>query len=204
MNRNTKIFIAIAVPVVIVLIGAVVIIALSLNTCDDGKLCVALNKNNKTTNSKVYNSGLYLISPAYHFSQGLPAQNYSFVGGVQTQNDTIKSEVVNVTTELSVFVVFKFYVKEENVFKFFDAMPRNYSSDEYDISSAVAKNATPIVTEVLGLWNCTEYRTHEEDYWIEKYSVELRSRFEKEGMLFTLDEKAPVKAVFLFDGCGYD
>jgi len=201
MNRNTKIFIIVAIPVVIVLIGVVVIIALCLNTCPDGKYCVALNSKNESTSEKVYEAGLHVISPAYHFSEGLPAENFSFVGGVQTQNEHILTPNEQYT-ELSVFVVFKFYVKKENVMEFFRIMPNNFSADEYVVSSEVARNATNVVTDVLGLWTCADYKNHDEQYFIDAYAVELKKRFEAAGMLFTLDETHPVKAVFLFDGYG--
>jgi len=185
----------VAIPVVIVLIGVVVIIALSLNTVEDGKLCVVLNSKNKSMSDRVYDEGLYMISPAYHFSQGLPAKNNSYVGGVETHDETI---------DLYAFVVFKFYVKEENVMEFFKALPKNFSSNEADVANAVVKNATPVVTEILGKYDCATYRSQEEKYWIDVYAKEMRERFEAANMLFTLDEKAPVKAVFLFGGCGYD
>jgi len=205
MQRNTKIFIIIAVPVVVVLITIVVIIAASLETCKDNTLCVVLNKQNESKSDKVYEGGLYVINPSYHFSHGLPMQGHSLVGGVQTQNESIKTDN-NATTELGVFVVFKFYIKKENVFKFFEALPKNFSSDEYDVATLVQQQALPIVTEVLGLWNCSEYFKYKEDeqHWIDLYAEECRKRFEEANMLFTLDEEKPIKAVFLFDGCGYD
>jgi len=207
MQYKTKVFTAIAVPVVILLIGAVVVIAISLETCDSGKLCVALNSDNETVNDKVYDGGVHVISPAWHFSNGLPAFNHSIVGGVQTASEKIilYNESGDITyTELGVFVVFKFYVEEKNVFKFFEAMPNGFLSDEYDFSSMVAKNATPVVTDILSSFNCTEYKDHqEEEYWIKKYGIELEKRFKEHDFLFTLDNYTPVKAVFLFDGCGH-
>jgi len=203
MNQKTKIFIAVAVPVVIILIGGVIVIALSLATCPAGKLCVVLNGKNETTSKKVYKAGLHMISPAYHFSLGLPAPEASAVGGVQTANESIVTETVNKTVDLGVFVVFKFYIPEENVFSFYDTLENNYSSGDYDVATYVQSVATPVVTEILGSYNCTEYREiQDEDVWIARYAADLKRRFEEEKFLFKLDAKKPVKAVFLFSDVG--
>jgi len=222
MNRNTQIFIGVAVPTVFLLILAVVLITISLKTCVDSMnnksnivLCVSLNKKNESTGS-YYKTGLHVINPTYHFSYYLPSKGYSMVGGVQTQNENIidKNEQTNtsVRVELGVFLVFKYYIKEDNIFKFFEALPGNYSNDEYGISTAVAKNATPIVQEIIGRWTCNDYRNKlaelgdkTEEYWMGQYRDALNKSFIDNEFLFTLDEEKPIKAVFFFGGyCGYD
>jgi len=212
MNRKMVIFIAIAVPVVIVLITAIIVITFSINTVHEGKMAVPLNSKNKPVNDKVYKQGTHLISPLYHFSAGLPVKGYPINGGVYSMSSTVNKSATDASpSELSVFIVFRFYVEEKNAYKYFLSIDDNFTAKEYEIESAVNKYATDIVKDVISLWPCDEYikgydnnnpRPHEA-IWIEKYNKEIQKRFTEKGLLFSLDEEKPIQALLFFDGCGF-
>jgi len=203
------IFLAIAIPVVIILIVVVVVITLSINTVRDGKMCVPLNGDNKTVNDKVYFEGTHLISPAYHFSEGLPVKDAPMAAGVEVQSTRIPSPDGD-PVELGIFIVFKFYVKEENAYKYFDSLAKNYSAEEYDIMNGFIQKASSVVEEVLSRKSCADYTEGKDDEeahekkWIKYFAEECNKIFVKKDMLFTLYEPEPIKAIFFFEGCDFD
>jgi len=209
MNRNMIIFIAIAVPVVVCLIVAVVVITLSINTVRDGKMCVPLNSDNETVNDKVYFEGTHLISPAYHFSEGLPVKEAPMAAGVEVQSTRIPNPGGD-PTELGIFIVFKFYIKEENAYKYFDSLAKRYSAEEYDIMNGFIQKASSVVEEVLSRNTCAQYDEGKDDEaahekkWIDYFARECNISFVKNNSLFTLYEPEPIRAIFFFEGCQFD
>jgi len=94
LQRKTKIFIGVAVPVVLVLIAGIIVICASLETCEcpqqkEDCFCVALDSENKSVGTSVYDGGIHVIGPTYHFSKGLPAPNNSIVCHIQTGTDDV-------------------------------------------------------------------------------------------------------------------
>ena len=203
------IFLAIAIPVVIILIVVVVVITLSINTVRAGKMCVPLNSENKSVNDKVYFEGTHLISPAYHFSEGLPAKGSPMAAGVEVQSTRIPNPDGD-PVELGIFIVFKFYVEEKNAYKYFDSLAKNYSAEEYDIMNGFIQKASTVVEEVLSRKSCAEYDAGKEDVeahekkWIKYFAKECNEIFVKEKMNFTLYDPEPIKAIFFFEGCSFD
>lgn len=209
MNRKMVIFLAIAIPVVIVLIVVVVVITLSINTVRAGKMCVPLNSDNESVNDKVYFEGTHLISPAYHFSEGLPVESAPMAAGVEVHSTRIPT-LDGEPEELGAFIVFKFFVKEKNAYKYFDSLAKNYSAEEYDIMNGFIQKASTVVDDIMARHTCAEFEEGMEDTeahekkWIKYFAEECNKIFVKKDMLFTLYEPEPVKAVFFFEGCRFD
>jgi len=172
-------------------------------------MCVPLNGDNKTVNDKVYFEGTHLISPAYHFSEGLPVKDAPMAAGVEVQSTRIPSPDGD-PVELGIFIVFKFYVKEENAYKYFDSLAKNYSAEEYDIMNGFIQKASSVVEEVLSRKSCADYTEGKDDEeahekkWIKYFAEECNKIFVKKDMLFTLYEPEPIKAIFFFEGCDFD
>jgi len=208
------IFIAIAAPVVVILIVAVVVITLSINTVRDGLMCVPLDSENKTVNDKVYFEGTHLISPAHHFSEGLPVEKHPMSAGVEVQSTRIPNPAGD-PEELGVFVVFRFFVPEKNAYKYFDSLAKNYSAEEYDIMNGFIQKASSVVEEVLSQHTCAEYdegyseddkaaKAAHEKKWIKHFATECNKLFVANNSLFTLYEPEPIKAILFFEGCGFN
>jgi len=204
------IFFAVGLPIVAVLIVAIVVITLSLNTVKAGKMCVTLNKKNESVNDKVYLEGTHLISPLNHFSAGLPTKEAPMSAGVYTQSSEVPDGVLNTTTELSVYVVFRFYVEQDNAYDYFRALGKNFSSEDYEIETAFNKNASEVVKNILGKYSCAQYNEGKDDEaahekkWIQTFTKDCKEQFAKNGERFSLDASVPIKAIMFFDGCAFE
>jgi len=130
--------------------------------------------------------------------------------GVETQVFEVnKSHEAN-PGPFGIYIVFKFYVEESKVYDFYKSIPNTFNASEYDILTGFTKTVSPIVQEVLALHECDEYKEgmenekEHEKKWIAKLYEECNSRFKANNMLFTLDDKEPVRALFFFAGCGFE
>jgi len=206
------IFVLIALPVCIILIGLIIGFYFSIGQVPAGKMCVPLNGDNESVNSDVYYEGTHLIWPWYHFSAGLPTKDSPLSAGVYMSSDQIPEhddQGRNSTTELSVYIVFRFYVDENDAYPYFESLTNTYSSLDYEIETAFNKNASEVIKTVLERHNCTEYdegRTNEDEHekkWIKIFTQEIGDLFKAKGERFTLDKDVPIKAIFFFDGCSF-
>jgi len=146
-----------------------------------------------------------LISPSYHFSSGVPREENPFNGGVEVYYETNSSS--GGTETLGVYAVFKFYVRQDDVHKFFQALPNKYASAEYDIIVGFTRTVTSVLSEVMSNYTCADYMVgkenetkHELD-WIDRFTDECQTIFNARKMPFTLDGK--IRAVLFFNGCGF-
>jgi len=206
------IFIAIAVPVVLLLSMTVLLIAFSINVVKEGCISVPLNSKNETVNTKVYGEGTHVISPAHHFAFGLPAKGSPWVNYVQSESFTVSksSDPEEGTSHLGVYIVFQFYVEESKAYEYYEAIPKTYAAGEYEILTGFNKIAKPIVDGLLNKYTCAEYYDNytesntepHEVLWIGKFKEDFKELFK--GQPFTLDEEDPIKAIFFFDGCGFN
>jgi len=207
MNRNMIIFTVIAVPVALVLIGGIILIYFCINTCPSGRWCVPLDKDDEPVGDKVYPGGTHLISPVLHFSPGLPSKDEPMDVHVYTAGDVI-DDVYGGFPGLASYTVFRFYVEEDKVYEYFDSLENNYTSSDTDVVDAIMSNISRVVSDVMPLWNCSDYNKGVTDLEArkemrDKIVKECIKRFKDENMLFSLDEDEPVYTMVFLEGCSY-